>query len=200
MNPTTYATLCAEAYTGTLDFSAGAIAQGIIRDTEDGRCVAFQGTQDIAQVLTDLDIGAILVPRMGDVHRGFLMAARSVKFRIGAALEDRPAIFTGHSLGGAIALVLAAYRCLEGWPPKAVITFGAPRVSIGPTLGALFAKAGVPVVMYRHAADPVPQVPLNLSVADWRHPADLIQLGEDRLLPNVDDHRIAHYVAALAAA
>ena len=198
MNPATYAALCAEAYTAPLDFSAGGIAQGIIRDTEDGRCIAFQGTQDIAQVLADLDVGTIHVPLMGDVHRGFLMAARSVRFRIGMALEDKPAIITGHSLGGAIAIVLAAHRCLAGQPPKAVITFGAPRVSIGPAMAHLFAKWAVPVMMYRHAADPVPEVPLNLPIADWRHPADLIQLGEKRAFPDIEDHRIAHYVAALA--
>ena len=158
MNAATYARLCAEAYTVPLDFSAGGISQGIIRDTEDGRCIAFQGTQDIAQVMADIDVGTIYQPIMGDVHRGFLMAAHAVSIRIGVALDDKPAIFTGHSLGGAIAIVLAALRCLYDHPPAGIITFGAPRVSIGPAMGALFAKCCVPVVMYRHAADPVPEV------------------------------------------
>ena len=200
MTPATYARLCAEAYTAQLDFSAGGIAQGIIRDTEDGRCVAFQGTQDFDQMLTDIDVGTIHIPGMGDVHRGFLMAARSVSIRVGVALEGKPAIITGHSLGGALAIVLAALRCLGGHPPKAVMTFGAPRVSIGQTMAALFAKWSVPIMMYRHGADPVPEVPLNLGlVADWRHPVNLTQLGESGGLPDLEDHRITGYVSGLSA-
>lgn len=63
-------------------------------------------------------------------HRGFAESAQSVLEQVLQLIEDygptRRIVFTGHSLGGAIAVLLAA----AGRPrPIEVITFGQPRVS-----------------------------------------------------------------------
>lgn len=71
------------------------------------------------------------------IHRGFLNAADSVYDRVivevrKAREEHRAVIFTGHSLGGCVAQILAFRAALEGVYVSAVVTFGQPRVGDGP--------------------------------------------------------------------
>jgi hypothetical protein len=71
------------------------------------------------------------------IHRGFLNAADSVYAGVLAQVrqaerEHRAIIFTGHSLGGCIAQILAFRAALDGVGVDAVVTFGQPRVGDGP--------------------------------------------------------------------
>lgn len=89
--------------------------------------LAFRGTeQKIQDFLHDADTWP--VPAFGGsvlVHRGFKRALNSVWTQIERSLDriDVPVFYTGHSLGGALAVLAAARR-----PAAAVYTFGAPRV------------------------------------------------------------------------
>ena len=62
-----------------------------------------------------------------DVHEGFRKALDSVWGEIEAELEllpeNCPVFYTGHSLGAALATLAAANH-----PPRALYTFGSPRV------------------------------------------------------------------------
>jgi len=106
-------------------------------------------------------------------------------------------VLTGHSLGGALALLLAAKLCLIGRPPASVITFGAPHVSIGGEMADLFDVAGLVPQMYRHGADCVPLLPP--TEFGWLHPAPLIPIGHPAtgILAGEVDHAVARYCAAL---
>jgi hypothetical protein len=64
-------------------------------------------------------------PQAGQVHRGFQLCFEEIWPQLEPALAGlkRPIFYTGHSLGGALAVLTAARR-----PPKAAYTFGAPRI------------------------------------------------------------------------
>lgn len=89
--------------------------------------LVFRGTeQTFKDYLVNLEIG---MPPLEQskirVHDGFAKALDSVWREIDAALARLtcPIFYTGHSLGAALATLAAARRA-----PKAVYTFGSPRV------------------------------------------------------------------------
>ena len=93
--------------------------------------LVFRGTeQKLQDIITDLKIGKHTLgkDKVG-VHEGFSEALDSVWCKIEKELDALkcPVFFTGHSLGAALA-TLAAARRLPQYPPKAVYTFGSPRV------------------------------------------------------------------------
>jgi hypothetical protein len=185
MDPRVFAQLCNEAYSCEPDLEHKS-ARLILRDTEYGRCAAFRGTDDGASALTDLEFIPCVVRMLGLVHLGFWEALDGI---YDAVIPEKPIILTGHSLGGALALLLAARMTLDGAPPKAVFTFGAPRISIGGR--ARLVLQNVPILMFRHGIDIVPEVPPG-----FEHPAVLTEIGVAG--EPIADHAIARYLAALS--
>ena len=119
--------------------------------------VVFRGTSSKQDVLTDLRIKKRSFGlRLGKVHAGFLEAYKSVRDKIKSLLHDfgspYPPVCTGHSLGGALAM-LAAFE-LHG----RCVTFGAPRVGDG-RFARTFRKRVPPAVRCTLLSDPVPHVP-----------------------------------------
>jgi triacylglycerol lipase len=140
--------------------------------------VAFRGTADLRNWLTDLDCFRTL-PRWaegGEVHLGFCNAIDQIWDDLIDSIHagDR-LIFTGHSLGGALAM-LAAFR-LRG-QVEAVYTFGQPRV--GNKAFALFYDAALRDRTFRvvHAADIVPRVPWLLGT--YRHAGHEVYFARER--------------------
>ena len=94
--------------------------------------VAFRGTVSIGNALTDVETALIrhdIFP--GLVHLGFARAAEAVYPTVRALLtaldRDLPIWVTGHSLGGAMATLVAHRLAHEGFPVRAVYTYGSPR-------------------------------------------------------------------------
>jgi triacylglycerol lipase len=116
-------------------------------------------------------------------HRGFMQALAEVWDPLLQAVEDaageseRPLWVTGHSLGGAIAL-LAAWRLQRCFiPVHEVVTFGAPMVG-NATAANAFAR-GFPGRIFRYVdiEDPVPLLPTMSLVANaYAHCLDEVQL------------------------
>ena len=185
MGPLAFALLCEEAYTSRADIAHNS-ARLILRNTEDGCCAAFRGTDDGASALTDLEALPWEARGLGLVHWGFWEAAEGAYDAIHAA---KPDALTGHSLGGALALLIAARLTLDGRPPKVVFTFGAPRISIGSRVREVLKD--VPILMFRHGADIVPELPPGFD-----HPAVLTEIG--MAVEPIADHAIARYIAALS--
>jgi hypothetical protein len=136
-------------------------------------------------------------PQLGACHAGILEGALAIVDQLDAALAGRPAIYGGHSLGGAEAVAQAALMAARGKPPIAVVTFGAPRLGMARLVEFLGPYALRP---YRRGNDIVPEVPRCVPPAfpflDSRAP--LIAIGA----PEIDFfscHHIDGYAADVQA-
>jgi triacylglycerol lipase len=143
-----------------------------ISETASDVVIAFRGTTDLRNWLTDLDWKqASLIWSPGKVHRGFNFALNSIADALDQAIDPkdgRRIWLTGHSLGGALAMLFALrMRVRRGMNIAGVYTFGQPRVGNLPfSLGydALLESRTFRVV---HADDIVPRVPWMLG--NFRH-------------------------------
>ena len=68
-------------------------------------------------------------------------------------IDHKKIELTGHSLGGAVALITGALMVRDEIPPAQIVTFGAPRC------GRLKILDQVLVTQYRHGKDIVPMIP-----------------------------------------
>ena len=137
-----------------------------IRRAEDGTglvVICFRGTQQVRDWFTNLKISTQLITdpvgkggEVGKMHKGFHDAYMSVHDTINERLvghENLPLYITGHSLGGALAVVATWYQSSQRL--AACYTFGAPRVGDSGLLG----RFKTPIYRVVNAADPVPFVP-----------------------------------------
>jgi lipase (class 3) len=121
---------------------------------------------------------------MTNLHTGFEQAVESVWPDIKDAIEKRPAderalFFTGHSLGGALALIAAARAAsdLKQSSATAVYTFGGPRVGDAKFFADYMLKLGNGTHRLVHGGDIVATVPPKF--AGFRHVGDSIQCATD---------------------
>lgn len=162
--------------------------------------LCFRGSKNRADWLLDLfafpafDIHTVRHATLGPLHAGFLIGALSLYPYVRSAVAGRQYALCGHSLGGALATVMAALLTRDGNPPHEVVTFGAPRAGMDPMARIL---DPVTIRQYRFSEDPVPWVPTHPPFIHARTP--LIQLGHatDHLFSN---HHITNYIAALEQA
>ncbi len=151
-----------QAFLAKLDVSEGAEPMLIL---------AFRGTEaELADVKADLKADLIIVSGEQKVHRGFFDAFNAVKSDIESDLAKHPGApiyITGHSLGGALAIMATRYLASDSL--GACYTFGGPRVG-----NSLFADdIKTPIYRIVNAADGVPRVPpawgvdVFLAVLKW---------------------------------
>jgi triacylglycerol lipase len=124
--------------------------------------LAFRGTGPATFQNWATDAIVRLVAReeyAGRVHTGFSSALKHSWDRVTRVLEavgDRPLFVTGHSLGGALALLASCRLWKLGRPAVATYTFGAPRVG-----DAAFCKSCMtPTYRVVNRLDLVPELPL----------------------------------------
>jgi triacylglycerol lipase len=119
------------------------------------------GLQDIA---TDLNIGMQIGPSGWPVHAGFNDTFRSLLPAVRSHLQGRsPSCIhcVGHSLGGALATLMADYLSESRIAEVALYTFGSPRVGALGFAGNLTAKLGsYNINRVYHNADPISMIPL----------------------------------------
>lgn len=132
--------------------------------------IVFRGTEiyDLRDIQTD-----IAVKLKNGVHEGFLTAWDSIKLKLQELLftqeieKDVPLYLTGHSLGGALAVISS--KDIDGWGfnLKEVYTFGSPRVSTRQL------ESQIPCPIYRvvNENDPIPRLPPALL--GYRHIGEL---------------------------
>lgn len=153
---------------GTDAFAAADAASGAV-------VVAFRGTeQDLRDLRTDARFVKVAWPEGGRVHSGFAIAIDRVSAPLDEWLSRHrgPAVFTGHSLGAALAC-LAASRAR----PARVVTFGCPRVGDTDFVATL---AGVAIERFVNCCDVVCRVPP--SAFGFVHPASPMYIDADGLV------------------
>lgn len=139
--------------------------------------LAFKGTvpSEPETVATDLHFMMQPFKYRGEVHEGFKQTADELKPQIEKALRKikTPVFITGHSLGGALALLSSIL--LNGPEPfAACYTYGCPRVGNDVFAGTIFK---VPVYRCVHRIDIVPSVPFLWM--DFRHYGDVRFLNDN---------------------
>ncbi|KAK4239641.1 Alpha/Beta hydrolase protein [Achaetomium macrosporum] len=136
-------------------------------DPVDGLIVlSFRGSSSIENWIADflfLQVPCDLTPNCL-VHDGFYLSWSEVRDRAMAAVSAAkaanptyPIVVTGHSLGGAIATLAAAYMRAAGFAAD-LYTYGSPRVG---NLALAEFVTNQPGAEYRvtHTDDPVPRLP-----------------------------------------
>ena len=119
-------------------------------------------------------------------HRGFMSALDEIWQPMHAAVDEayrnhkRPVWVTGHSLGGAIAL-LAAWRLHQRFlPVHRICTFGAPMVGNQATAEAYHREFPNRIVRYVDLGDMVPKLPAtSLFSNQYGHVQREIVLGDN---------------------
>ncbi len=148
-------------------------AQGFLAWTPDLAMVAFRGTESTADWLSNLHLTTRELPGLGRVHAGFLEQFQALRPEMERLLNLRPTLpllVTGHSLGGAIA-VLAASSWAPTRPVRALYTYGQPAVAADSSTAVAMATA-LPDRWHRlvNDADIVPRVPPT-----YRHGGHLLR-------------------------
>lgn len=124
--------------------------------------ITFRGTSSLKDASVDLNISRYRIRDRIKVHEGFFMQFKSVEIEITKRLVRTPAqkiIFAGHSLGGALAQIAAAYYG-EVFDFAHVVchTFGSPRVG-NKYFVEWFSKNVDENVRVINRGDPVPMMP-----------------------------------------
>ncbi len=95
--------------------------------------ISIQGTKNFKNIILDMELLKRNDSKIGIyLHRGFEKAAYEVFKDIiqkNVIKKNCNIMFTGHSLGGAISVILAMYLKEEGYTIKKIITFGQPKIT-----------------------------------------------------------------------
>jgi hypothetical protein len=174
------ARLCMASAASYLEGSGAIVARSTdthVRFTRDKTdlVIAFRGTADARNWLTDLECAWDFEDGCR-VHRGFARALDSVQAPVSgeifSALGDGLRVWlTGHSLGGALAM-LCAWRFFAAHhqaPFAGIYTFGQPRVGNGVFVHSYNSTPELFGATFRivHADDVVPRIPWLLGC--YRH-------------------------------
>lgn len=151
--------------------------------------IACAGTEDIADWLTNF---AFLFNR-DMVHRGFLdNAFRMMALVLNKVDVNQSLILTGHSLGGATAVLLGVMLKLWGFNVEQIITFGCPRVG-NKQFSDYYRSLSIPTIHYVCGSDIVPATPPWLL--GFRNlPGLRVVLPSKKMFRIISDHKISSYL------
>lgn len=119
--------------------------------------ITVRGTNDKANTWQDIEIALVKNSYLGiNLHRGFQDDTNVIHADIKPYLKrDYSLRLTGHSLGGAVAIILADYLAKDGYKVERVVTFGQPKVTDLEGIG--ISRSGITRVV--HDQDVVPMLP-----------------------------------------
>jgi predicted lipase len=175
---------CQAAYDPTVPGIEVCDLRFTVTQLPDRTLVAFRGTADLQNWLLDMKAIPEITPTHHLGHGGFVTAYRDLLSEVLSHIDrGKPVTVTGHSLGGAIAVLFAELLGCD------VVTFGCPRV--------YFDNEEPPVLHHMRIVqkdDPVPCVPYFF----YRHDCDPVVLFDSDTVLEVKDHYITGYVALVA--
>jgi hypothetical protein len=171
---------CAETYRGAPYSLATPLAHAKLFEFPDQRLLAWRGSVDPLDWLTDLqflrrDFGLGI-----QVHHGFADAIDQVNDQLIALARAsaKPLFITGHSLGAAMAILSGRNLIAQRISIPAIYTFGGPRVG-NKLFAAIYDALAIGPVTYRivNEEDIVPRLPSWLT--GYRH------VGQEIFLPSI---------------
>lgn len=167
--------------------------------------LAFRGTEpfDVLDWCSDVDFSWYEIPGMGKIHGGFMkslglqkkqgwpkeieqggkdrrFAYYAIRERVKDILQKHQRarlLVTGHSLGGALAVIFPAILALHGemWMLDRIVgiyTFGQPRVGdgkFGEYMKGLFSRHDIRYYRFVYSNDIVPRLPCDDSTLLFKH-------------------------------
>ena len=145
--------------------------QAFITHSDKVVLISVRGTMGTPDILRDLDARQVPYEEgVGQAHRGFYGAFQTAKVFVQRYMEafytgEQTVIVCGHSLGGAIALLLAEWLRRNWSQDIQLYTFGAPRAG-----DRAFVQSAQALVHHRlvNHNDPVPAVPFTWMDAEWK--------------------------------
>ena len=163
--------------------------------------VAISGTTSLQDLLTDLDMRLIPIildqPEGAQGHEGFVLQTKSIYDHVEDTLKPHIAsgkrvILTGHSLGGAIATLLA-YRFAKAFPDRqdqlVIYTYACPFVGDEQFLEVI---KGLKSYSITCEDDPIS----NGHLLERSAKCSLYKPGKLQLLPG-GGHKLSHYLEIL---
>lgn len=151
-------------YDGTKVFFFGTqLTGGFLIEWGDVICVAFRGSSSLREWLNNLKIWSVET-EIGRLHAGLYQSFIEVgpflfKLVLPGILSGYKLIVTGHSRGGALALLFAALVHFNRHSVHAVYTFGSPKVGDQVFVDWSKIKLNAPVLNFVSGNDPVPSLP-----------------------------------------
>jgi hypothetical protein len=139
--------------------------------------ISVRGTANLENALVDMKVEMLTDKRAGiRLHRGFSSAAQAIYKELKPHLNKQQPVYTvGHSLGGAVAVILAISLDVDGYMVGRVTTFGQPKVT--DRSGADKFKH-LPITRVVNEKDVVPLVP-HIEAKLLELPSIYWHLGEE---------------------
>jgi hypothetical protein len=130
-------------------------------ETDDGarvQWIVVRGTSNLINIQLDVDYNKILESRLQiPLHKGFADAALQVyQFAKPLLKQDYEIRISGHSLGGAAAVIVLMLLKEDGYKLGQAMTFGQPKVT---NRDGARKYGALPLLRFVNAKDPVPLLP-----------------------------------------
>lgn len=207
-------------------------AQAALIQHKDYLCISCRGTNELADWLDN--IKAFPSEQLfGKFHRGFWQSVEDIwqtieqriqtiqQQRLAAQLSKLPVFITGHSLGGAMAVIIAAKFVHADQPFTSVYTFGQPRAMTRETARLFNAECGNRVYRFHNNNDLVTRVPARAM--GYSHVGCYLYISQEKIIhrepgfwfrfmdaidgavaalreegiDGIEDHGMAHYLNAV---
>jgi len=195
----------------------------ITNDVTKTHDIAVRGTDNIENTFVNFSLKLTLDKKIGvRFHSGFLQAAQAIYSEIKSKIEKDYIInTTGHSLGGAVALILAMLLDSNNFKIGQVVTFGQPKVT---NITGAYKFKHLNIIRIVTPKDLVPLIPFmdpmdinNLDIY-WHQGKEIILLqdntyavleGVNSMLratrftqeqfneKNINNHQMSHYLIML---
>jgi len=154
----------------------------LTNDATRTQIIAVRGTSNIDNAMVDIALQLMPDRHTGiDLHDGFAKAALAIYANIRPLIKPDYIInTTGHSMGGAIALILAMHLNIDQYTIGQVVTFGQPKVT---NTNGSYKFQNLNVIRVVTEKDLVPLVPpfdptnMNLQTIYWHLGQEIILLA-----------------------
>jgi hypothetical protein len=100
-------------------------------DADKTHVIAVRGTSNVENTIVDIDYVLTADELLGiELHKGFAQSTQNIYPELKAKLhKDYTIHITGHSLGGAVAVILGMYLDKQGYTTGDIVTFGQPKLT-----------------------------------------------------------------------